>query len=190
MKNVVLYFGSFNPIHTAHLAIASHMTTLADEVWLVLSPHNPLKDGATLASENHRLQMAIDAVQSINHSEKIRICKIEFVLPRPSYTFKTLRALREAHPYNLFSMVMGTDNLQEIEQWKNYKEILEQTKIYVYPREGYTITPEKYTDYNITYLENVVTMPTSSTKIRTSPQHLTDVLPITKEYITKHNLYE
>lgn len=190
MSSVVLYFGSFNPIHTAHIAIAKHMTELADEVWFVVSPHNPHKESSLLAFENHRLKMVNDALLSTNMSEKIKVCTIEFSLPRPSFTYNTLRELRKSHPETTFSIVMGSDNLQNIERWKNAEEILEQTPIYVYPREGYQINKLNFSPYRITYLDNVEKMAISSTEIRSQLNTNSDILPITKEYIIQNNLYK
>ncbi|MEG1634990.1 MAG: nicotinate (nicotinamide) nucleotide adenylyltransferase [Rikenellaceae bacterium] len=189
MLSIILYFGSFNPIHTAHLTIAKYATTLADEVWLVVSPHNPLKRTTTLASENDRLLMTEQAIRAVDESGKIKVCDIEFSLPRPSYTYQTLKELRKIYPQTKFSMIMGTDNLQEIEKWKNYTNILESTHLYIYPRDGYYVDKKLYTTYNITYIEDVKTLAVSSTQIRTATANTTDILPETKKYITDHNLY-
>lgn len=131
--NIGLYFGTFNPIHVGHLIIANYMVefTDLDQVWLVVSPQNPLKKKATLLADYHRLAMVEIAVLE---NDKLKASTIEFNLPKPSYTINTLTYLKEKHPKYEFSLIMGEDNLRTIHHWKNYEQILENHKIYVYPR--------------------------------------------------------
>lgn len=131
-----LFFGSFNPIHIGHLIIANYMAnhTSLDQVWLMVSPHNPLKDKDALTNMYDRLEMANLAVED---SENIRVKDIEFKLPQPSYTIDTLTHLKERYPEHSFSLIMGSDNLVSFRKWKNYELILRDYQIHVYPRPGY-----------------------------------------------------
>ena len=142
MTTVGLFFGSFNPIHTGHLIIASYMAnyTDLDEVWLVVSPHNPLKRKDTLANMYDRLEMVNLALEP---TENIRSSTVEFALPQPSYTVDTLAYLREKHPEKAFVLIMGSDNLLSIRKWKNYEILLRDYRIYVYPRPGFEVTEWK-----------------------------------------------
>lgn len=130
-----LFFGSYNPIHTGHLVIANYMAnhTELDEVWLVVSPHNPLKEKSGLANMYDRLEMANLATEN---TENIRVSDIEFTLPKPSYTIDTLTYLHEKFPSKEFVLIMGADNLVSFKKWKNYEVLLNNYQIYVYPRPG------------------------------------------------------
>jgi nicotinate-nucleotide adenylyltransferase len=132
-KRVGLYFGSFNPIHIGHLIIANYMaqTDTIDEVWFVVSPHNPHKKKKNLLEDHHRLAMVRRAVED---NAKLRASDIEFRLPKPSYTVYTLQALKEKHPDYQFTLIMGADNLRSLHKWKNYEQIIERHAILVYPR--------------------------------------------------------
>lgn len=131
--NIGLYFGTFNPIHIGHLIIANYMAdyTDLDQVWLVVSPQNPLKKKKSLLEDYHRLALVNEAIYDNN---KIKVNDIEFGLPKPSYTANTLAHLKEKYPENQFNLIMGEDNLRTFHKWKNYEVILEKHKLYVYPR--------------------------------------------------------
>jgi len=131
-----LFFGSFNPIHTGHLIIASYMAnyTDLDKVWLVVSPQNPLKKYVDLINTYDRLEMAKLATED---SDNLSVSDVELKLPQPSYTIDTLAYLHEKYPQHEFAIIMGSDNLVTLPKWKNYKLILRDYKIYVYPRPGY-----------------------------------------------------
>jgi nicotinate-nucleotide adenylyltransferase len=131
-----LFFGSFNPIHIGHMALANYFISVTGlkEVWFVVSPHNPLKEKAGLLSEQQRLQMVRLAIGDYS---KMKASNIEFGLPQPSYTVNTLAHLQEKYPKRNFALIMGSDNLQTFHKWKNYEEILKQHEIYVYPRPGF-----------------------------------------------------
>jgi nicotinate-nucleotide adenylyltransferase len=128
-----LYFGTFNPIHIGHLVIANYMVeyTDLDEVWLVVSPQNPLKNKSTLLSDIHRLAIVRVAIED---NPKLKACDIEFKLPKPSYTATTLAYLAEKYPKNEFSLIMGEDNLRTLHKWFNFEVILKNYSFYVYPR--------------------------------------------------------
>lgn len=132
-----LYFGSFNPIHTGHLVIASFMAEFAglEQVWLVVSPHNPLKMHQTLLQDYHRLQLVKIA---IGDNRKLKTSDVEFKLSKPSYTINTLTHLKEQFPQHQFTLIVGADILESFHEWKNYEQILQQYELYVYPRPNST----------------------------------------------------
>lgn len=132
-KTVGLFFGSFNPVHVGHMILANHLTqnTDLDEVWMVVSPHNPHKKKANLLEDHHRLAMVRIACED---NPKLKASDIEFSLPKPSYTVFTLQKLKEDYPDHTFVLIMGEDNLRSFHKWKNYEYILENHDIYVYPR--------------------------------------------------------
>ncbi|MFT4093340.1 MAG: nicotinate (nicotinamide) nucleotide adenylyltransferase [Niabella sp.] len=136
-----LYFGSFNPIHHAHLIIASYILNkgLVDKVWFIVSPQNPLKETAALLNENHRLHLVNLAIEG---DERMRASEIEFTLPRPSYTSITLAHLSEKYPHYQFSVIMGGDSFQNIRRWKNYQFIIDKYDILIYNRPGFEINAD------------------------------------------------
>jgi nicotinate-nucleotide adenylyltransferase len=131
-----LFFGSFNPIHVGHLIIANYMATQTDleQVWLVVSPQNPLKPKNTLARDRDRLNMVELA---IGDNTLLRASNIEFKLPKPSFTIDTLAYLGEKYPQHEFILIMGGDNIGSIHKWKNYEILLRDYDIYVYKRPNY-----------------------------------------------------
>jgi nicotinate-nucleotide adenylyltransferase len=134
-----LLFGSFNPVHVGHLIIANYMAnyTTLDKVWLVVSPQNPLKKYGDLINTYDRLEMCKLATDNSNN---IQVSDVELKLPQPSYTIDTLVHLKEKFPQHEFALIMGSDNLVSLPKWKNYKLILRDYQIYVYPRPGYENT--------------------------------------------------
>lgn len=133
-KRIGLFFGSFNPVHVGHLIIAEYMATRTDleQVWFVVSPHNPLKNRATLANDFDRLHMVQLA---IDDNPRLRVSNIEFSLPKPSFTIDTMVYLHEKYPQHQFSLIMGSDNLSGIKKWKNYELLLQRYTIHIYKRE-------------------------------------------------------
>ena len=130
---VGLYFGSFNPVHLGHLVIANHMLNQADldEVWFVVTPSSPHKQGVSMIPEEHRLQMAHLALADHPH---LKASDVEFNLPRPNYTADTMHHLREAHPNVTFSIIMGQDNLESFHTWKNHESLVAAHRMLIYPR--------------------------------------------------------
>ena len=189
---VGLYFGSFNPIHIGHMAIANYMVefTPIDQLWFVVSPQNPFKKKANLLDDYQRLEMAHRAVEGDN---RLRASNIEFKLAKPSYTIDTLIHLEESYPDYQFSIIMGADNLENFHKWKNYETILSNHKIIVYPRPGYLksiFRPHK----NITIAEGVPLMEISSSFIRKSIKTGKDMrhfIPQNAwEYLEEMNFYK
>ena len=134
MKRIGIFGGSFNPIHLGHTALAAYICEqgLVDEVWLMVSPQNPLKRDSALLDESERLAMARLAVAPY---PMLRACDFEFTLPRPSYTYHTLQALRKAYPDHEFSLIIGEDNWQCFNRWYRGEDIARETPIIVYPRD-------------------------------------------------------
>ena len=130
---VGLYFGSFNPIHLGHLVIANHMVNRADldEVWMVITPTSPFKLDDEMISEQQRLQMVRLAVAE---NSSLFASDVEFHLPRPNYTAKTLRHLRDENPEIEFSVILGEDNFENLHRWEEHEEIISKHRILVYPR--------------------------------------------------------
>jgi len=128
-----LYFGSFNPIHNGHLIIAKHCLNFTDlhQVWLVLSPQNPFKNPTSLLGEYDRLHLINKAIEG---EIDLKASDVEFKLPKPSYTIDTLQYLEEKYPENKFSIIMGSDSLQNITKWKNAPILLHRYPFYVYMR--------------------------------------------------------
>lgn len=135
--NIGLYFGSFNPIHIGHLIIANFVAnTEVDQVWLIVSPQNPLKPSHSLLNEFHRLHLVQLA---IGENPRLRASDVEFKLPRPSYTIDTLTYLTERYPQHSFSVIIGSDSYQNISKWKNNETLLRSYNILVYNRPGFEI---------------------------------------------------
>jgi nicotinate-nucleotide adenylyltransferase len=134
-KRIGLFFGSFNPIHIGHLIIGEYMADRTDlqQVWFVVSPHNPLKAQASLAKDFDRLHMVQLAIED---NPRLKASNIEFSLPKPSYTIDTMAYLHEKYPEHQFALIMGSDNLESIHKWKNYELLLERYPIHVYNRPG------------------------------------------------------
>lgn len=195
-----LYFGTFNPIHQGHLIIANHLAEHSDleQIWMVVTPHNPLKIKKNLLADHHRLQMVFLATEDFS---KIKPSDIEFKLPQPNYTVNTLVHLEEKYPEHTFSLIMGEDNLKSFHKWKNYEAILTHYEIYVYPRITYkteassdekTILTIKNSK-NIHFIDAPI-VEISSTFIRENIKTGKNVRPLlpTKvwEYIDHNNFYK
>lgn len=162
-KKTGLLFGSFNPIHSGHLILANYMAefTELDEVWFVVSPQNPLKEKASLLADIHRLALVRLAVED---QAKLKATDIEFKMPKPSYTIDTLTWLGDKYPDHEFVMICGTDIFRHFHKWKNYREILYQYQMYVYPRPDSTLG--NYTKYSQIRLFDAPLLEISSSFIR------------------------
>lgn len=190
MKKIGLFFGSFNPIHVGHLIIANYMATHTDlqEVWLVVSPQNPLKKKKSLARDHDRLHLVRLAIED---NPLLRASDIEFGMPKPSYTVETLAYLKEKHPNYEFVLIMGGDNLGTLHKWKNYEIILRDHSIYVYQRPDYELG--ELQDHPSVSLFSAPLMQISASYIRKciaagqSIEYL--VTPPVFEYISGSSLY-
>ena len=166
MRKILLYFGSFNPIHKGHIALAEWVVEqgLCDELIFIVSPQNPLKEQKELAPEFSRYEMCEMACKESRYPEKIKVSAVEFVLEKPSYTINTLRYLRENFGSQMeFSILLGADNIENFDRWREYEEILRDYPLFVYPREGHSV--EKFAD-KITFLENAPLFDFAATDIR------------------------
>jgi nicotinate-nucleotide adenylyltransferase len=187
-----LFFGSYNPIHIGHLAIANYFTEFTDisQVWFVVSPQNPLKEKTTLLNDYQRLRMVNIAIEN---SEKFRSTNIEFKLPKPSFTIDTLTYLKEKYPSKSFALIIGGDNAATFDKWKNYNEIIRQFEIYVYPRPGIDINEvcKKYPSFQIV---NAPLVEISSSFIRNAVKEKKDIRHFLPEkvweYIKEMHFYE
>jgi nicotinate-nucleotide adenylyltransferase len=141
MKHIAVYSGSFNPLHIGHLAIMKHMIGEEgfDNVYLIVSPKNPLKDGISSGSGRERYEAAVKAVQRRFPGQECRVTvdDIELNMPEPHYTIRTLDSLREREPSNSFTLIIGGDNLADIRRWKDYTRILKEYGVAVFPRTGF-----------------------------------------------------
>lgn len=166
MKKIGLFFGSFNPIHIGHLILANYILENSDmeELWFVVSPQNPFKDKKSLLSEHNRLDMVQLA---ISNYPKMRASNVEFSLPRPSYTIDTLAYLKEKYPDHSFSLIMGEDNLESLEKWKNAETLIKNHQIIVYPRTFSTEKPSHaYPEHANIALINAPMIEMAATEIR------------------------
>tara|TARA_B100000900_G_scaffold162668_1_gene138149 strand:- start:2729 stop:3316 length:588 start_codon:yes stop_codon:yes gene_type:complete len=179
-KKIGLYFGTFNPIHVGHLIIANHMAnyTDLDEVWFVVSPHNPFKNKNNLLDDYARLEMVHRAVKDF---DKLRVSDIEFSLSQPSYTANTLAYLGEKYPGKTFSLIMGGDNLNTFHKWRNYEYILEHHELYVYPR--LATMPGSLDNHEKVNLVGAPIMQISSSFIRNAIKANKDVRPMLPPHV-------
>ena len=188
-KTTGLFFGTFNPIHIGHMAIANYIKSYAnmDELWFIVSLQSPFKKHQTIADDRHRLEMVHRA---IGNTPGFRASDVEFYMPTPSYTIDTITYLNEKYPNRTFSLIMGTDNLEKITKWKNYEELLERCPLFVYPRPGYTGKSPTQADVTVV---NAPLMEISSSFIRKAVQENREIpffLPQgVWDYIQKMDLY-
>ncbi len=178
-----LFFGSFNPIHIGHLAIANYFVEYTDieQLWFVISAQNPLKQKKGLLADYHRLALVRQAIEG---DHRFRACDIEFKMPQPSYTIDTITYLREQYPDKEFVILMGADGLPTFHKWKNYNEIITHYKRYIYPRPGINVN-------NLQNIENcefikAPIMEISSTFIRDSIRNKKDVRHFLNESVYKY----
>ena len=190
-KQIGVFSGSFNPIHMGHLMLANYITeyTYIDEVWFVVTPHNPLKEASDLTNEESRLEMCQMALKGL---DKLKVSEIEFSMPKPSFTIDTLDKLKKDYPHVDFSLIIGADNWSEFHLWKEYKRIREENKILIYPRLGEELTIDKQFRDNVQAC-NAPIIELSSTFIRSGIQegkNMKAFLPYgVYEYIVVHKLY-
>lgn len=191
MKKVGLFFGSFNPIHIGHLAIAEFIVeqTDLDNLWFVVSPQNPLKEKKSLLADHHRWAMVNLAIED---DARFRAIDIEFKMPRPSYTIDTLTRLSEKYPDKEFVLISGTDIFQSLHKWKNHEQLLEQYSFYVYARPNYKMGD--YENHPKIKIFNAPQMEISSSFIRKSIKAKKEVKyllpPKLDDYLKEMHFYE
>ena len=189
--NIGLYFGTFNPIHTGHMIIANHLAEHSDldQVWMVVTPHNPHKQKNTLLDDHHRLEMVHLATKDFS---KLQPSDVEFKLPQPNYTVNTLAHLQEKYPQHSFSLIMGEDNLNSLHKWKNYEVILQNHSIYVYPRLASGEIDAQFINHPKIHRIGAPVIEISSTFIRESIKNKKNVVPLLPEKVwhyIDHNLF-
>ncbi|MEC4004282.1 nicotinate (nicotinamide) nucleotide adenylyltransferase [Flavobacterium sp. SUN052] len=186
-----LYFGTFNPIHVGHMIIANHMAENSDlnQIWMVVTPHNPHKQKNTLLDDYQRLHLVNLATEDYT---KIKASDIEFKLPQPNYTVNTLAHLQDKYPQHEFSLIMGEDNLNSLHKWKNYEYILANHDIYVYPRLNSGTIENQFVNHPKIHKIDSPIIELSSTFIRESIKNKKNVAPMLPykvwEYLD-HNLF-
>ncbi len=188
-----LYFGTFNPIHIGHLIIANHMAEYAglDQIWMVVTPHNPHKKKETLLDDQQRLQLVYLATEEY---PKIKPSDIEFKLSQPNYTVNTLAHLQDKFPQHTFSLIMGEDNLKSLHKWKNYEVILQNHEIFVYPRISSEIENLAFKNNPRIHFIDAPIVEISSTFIRENIKNKKNVQPLLPskvwEYLDHNNFYK
>lgn len=191
MRRIGIFGGSFNPIHNGHAIIANYIMQHGglDQLWLMVSPQNPLKQPHEMAGELHRLRMT----EMVSHRiDGVETSAFEFTMPRPSYTIDTLHALQEKFPDDEFWLVIGADNWAVWDRWRAHDEILQQFHLLIYPRLGYEVNiPDELADR--VHLVNAPIIELSSTTIRellSQGQSIAFYVPTdVEQYIVKHQLY-
>ena len=188
-----LYFGTFNPIHIGHMIIANHMAEYSDlnQIWMVVTPHNPHKQKTSLLDDYQRLHMVTLVTEDFT---KIKPSDIEFKLPQPNYTVNTLAHLEEKYPKHEFALIMGEDNLNSLHKWKNYEVILENHHVYVYPRLNSGEIDDQFINHNKIHRVGAPVIELSSTFIRESIKNKKNVIPMLPqkvwEYIDSSAFYK
>lgn len=192
-KKIGLFFGTFNPIHIGHLAIANHLVEFSDleEVWMVVTPHNPHKKKKTLLDDLHRLAMVRIAVEDY---PKLKASNIEFDLPQPNYTVNTLAHLDERYPEQQFCLIMGEDNLKGLHKWKNYEVLLANYELYVYPRISDGEHTEAFKNHPQIHTVKAPIMEISATFIRNAIKDGKNIRPLLPhnvwQYLDEMNFYK
>ena len=191
MRRIGIFGGSFNPIHNGHAIIASYIMQHGglDQLWLMVSPQNPLKQPHEMAGELHRLRMT----EMVSHRiDGVETSAFEFTMPRPSYTIDTLHALQDKFPDDEFWLVIGADNWAVWDRWRSHDEIIQQFHVLIYPRLGYEVSiPDTLTDR--VRVVNAPIIELSSTTVRELLSHGQSIafyVPAdVEQYIIKHQLY-
>ncbi len=189
--NIGIFSGTFNPIHMGHLMLASYLAEYEgfDEVWLSVSPQNPMRARALPGYDKHRCEMVKIATSRCRHVEP---CEIELSLPQPTYTITTLDALREQYPQHSFTLIIGADNWLIFDKWREYHRILNEYRVCIYPRRGYEIDVDNLPD-SVRFV-NAPLVELSSTWIRNGlaeGRNINIFLPAgVYDYICQNNLYQ
>ncbi|GIR22351.1 MAG: putative nicotinate-nucleotide adenylyltransferase [Flavobacteriales bacterium] len=191
-EKIGLFFGTFDPIHNGHLKIAKYITEekLADKVWLVVTPENPIKVGSKISSFNHRFNMAKIATENYDN---IIPSDLEVNLKKPNYTIDTLEYISNKLKDIEFSLIIGEDNYKIFDTWKDYKKIINKYKIFIYPRKGTLNENLHIINENTMYIGGP-RIDLSSTNIRKIVSKKSDPKDLISnkvmEYINSNKLYQ
>ena len=193
IKNIGLFFGTFNPIHSGHLIMGNHIAEFGpvDEVWFVITPQSPFKQKTSMLENHHRYELVYQATENYPH---LKPSKIEFDMPMPNYTSKTLGVLSEKYPDYQFHLIMGEDNLASLKKWKNWEYILEQHHLIVCPRIQHKKIPEDFLNHpKIKFVDSPI-VEISSSFIRKAVKDNKDIRTLLPEkvwqYIDEMNFYK
>lgn len=190
MPKIGIFGGSFNPVHNGHIELARRLLTLAglDEIWFVVSPQNPFKQGEPLLDDHLRLRMVELALEG---EPRMKASDCEFSLPRPSYMWRTLQSLSQAYPSYEFVLLIGADNWVRFTEWRAWRDILASHRVVVYPREGTPLDPSTFPP-GVT-LADTGLIPGSSTEVRrriVSGRPLAGLVPpAVARFIKENKLY-
>lgn len=184
-KKVGLFFGTFNPVHVGHLILANHLVQYSDldEIWMVVTPHNPHKTKSSLLNDHLRYDMVWDMCEDY---PDLKPSDVEFHLPQPNYTVTTLAHLEEKFPDYTFALIMGEDNLKSLPKWKNYELILERHQVIVYPRFSEGGVAPQLIDHPKIIKIDAPRIEISSTFIRNAIREGKDVRPLLPEKVWEH----
>ena len=192
MKNIGLFFGTFNPVHIGHLILANYFAehSVFEEVWLVVTPQNPFKQKKEILDNHHRFEMVKRATEAY---PKLHPCSVEFEMPTPNYTFDTLLELSKKYPSNKFSLIMGMDNLASFTKWKEHSRILNDYGLWVYPRKTSKIVPDFLNNHPQITVVGAPEVEIASSKIRKQIKKEKNIRPLlppeTWQYLDEMKFY-
>ncbi|MDO4695280.1 nicotinate (nicotinamide) nucleotide adenylyltransferase [Porphyromonas sp.] len=186
-KHIVLFSGSFNPMHIGHLCLANYVVEMlpdVGELWLIVTPTNPFKAQSELLDEEFRVRWA---TYQVSRHPKLKVSTVELSLPKPNYTYRTISHLKETYPDHKFTLLVGLDSLLTMPKWYEGSRLMTETDIIVYPRPGYDAPPASTIPNNVTIVDAPV-FDISATELR----HLLlqgHALPYFLNIDTSHHLY-
>ncbi len=188
--NTGLYLGSFNPIHIGHLIVANFVLNEIDveKIWFVISPENPFKNGKDLLNPKKRFDLVKKAIAG---DKRFLVSNVEFFLPKPSFTINTLKYLKDKYPQHMFSLIMGSDSFERLNEWRNYKEIIDNCRILIYPRLGVKIKNKLKADITILKAPQIEISSSTIRELIKKGKSIRYLVPdIVKKEIEKNHYYK